>query len=332
MNKSLKKNILKISIGIGLIYWLIQSGKIDLKLLQEAFSSPIRVTFIILMMIVIQAIAAARWRLILEDKTQTRLPFLRILKANWIGMFFNTVLPGAVTGDLVKIFYVTDIDPKLTKKYLVATVFFDRVVGLFGLVIVGGILSIFNYEQLVSKSEDIKPLLFANYVLFGLVIIGVISLFILKDLPNKLAHRVQGVKVIGMIAVKLETIWDGLYSFRKRMIILIIFSIVVQTLAVSLFWFITHPFSTSEFTLNNAFSLVPIGFISIAIPIAPAGLGVGHAVFDKIFQIVDITNGANLFNIYFFYVIASGLTGILPYLLNKDKQIAIKEVTNLDSN
>ena len=263
---------------------LAQSGKIDINLVKQAFSSPTTVFAVIASMILIQGIAAARWRIILEDKAGRKLPLPRFFKSNWIGMFFNTVLPGSVTGDLVKIFYVRSLDTKLSKKFLFASVFFDRIVGLFGLVIVGGILSIFNYEQLTSKSNDIKPLLWANYTLFALVVLGVISLFVLKDIPNRLAAKTRGIKIIGTITDKLEVIWDELYGFRKRIIILICFSMVIQTLAVTIFWFITHPFADAEFSLNNAFSLIPMGFIAISLPIAPAGLGVGHAVFDKIFH------------------------------------------------
>ena len=53
----------------------------------------------------------------------------------------------------------------------------------------------------------------------------------------------------------------------------------------------------------------------MAIPIAPAGIGVGHAVFDTLFGLFGINNGASLFNIYLLAIVAESLTGAIPYLL-----------------
>ncbi len=61
----------------------------------------------------------------------------------FLGLFYNNLMPGSVGGDLVKAWYVT----KHTDKRLegVLSVFMDRVIGLFGMVL----MAIFTYLAFV---------------------------------------------------------------------------------------------------------------------------------------------------------------------------------------
>ena len=67
--------------------------------------------------------------MLLQSRGSERYSFIAILKTHWIGLFFNSILPGAVTGDLIKLAYKKQIDPKLSKTFFLGTVFLDRLVG-----------------------------------------------------------------------------------------------------------------------------------------------------------------------------------------------------------
>ena len=66
-------------------------------------------------------------------------------------------------------------------------------------------------------------------------------------------------------------------------------------------------------------AIFPIGQISMALPIAPAGLGVGHAVFGKLLSFFNISNGASLFNIFFFFNLFSNILGVFSYIFYSTK-------------
>jgi hypothetical protein len=102
----------------------------------------------------------------------------------------------------------------------------------------------------------------------------------------------------------------------------------IHTAAVVMFWVIASPYAEGSFDLKYAFSFVPLGFVAIAIPIAPSGLGVGHVIFDKLFSFFNVMNGASLFNIYIFTQIFFNIIGLVPYLLNK-KEIKEEEVLRI---
>ena len=62
-----------------------------------------------------------------------------------------------------------------------------------------------------------------------------------------------------------------------------------------------------------------MGFITLAIPLAPGGFGVGHVAFENILQAFQVSGGANHFNLYFVWWTLFSLTGVIPYLLSGTK-------------
>jgi len=328
--KNALKVLLKFSLAFGLIYWLINSGKLDFNIFKEVIADPIRLAFAFFGFFIVLVLVTFRFQFILDHKMSRKISFTKILKYNWIGMFFNAVLPGSVSGDIVKIFYIKDEDSSLSNRFMFASVLIDRIVGLFGLIIILGIFTLINYSKLSSLSVDIKKLLDINLVIFTGVIFSLISLFFFQGLPKKICSPFKELPLFNKIIPKLLDAWDSLCEFKHRMLVLTFLSILIQTTAVLLFWFIVQPYADGDFPFQYAFSLIPVGFVAIAIPIAPSGLGVGHAIFHTLFGYIGIKNGADLFNIYFFIVLTVNLLGSIPYLLNKSRKPNFEELEKIE--
>jgi len=314
------KNFAKFSLAFGLIYWLVESGKIDFSLLKKTLESPMVIILVILMMLLDHFIVAVRLKIILLKKAQEKLSLIKIFVANWIGIFFNSVLPGAVTGDIIKIFYLEELDKKLDKKFLLVAVFMDRVIGLIGLILIGGIVCIFNYNLLVGLSKEVSALVHFNLIFTLLIMMTLFILFFFKNFPHQIAKPFRNIKYLGSIVKKLEIIWNELTIFKENILKLISLSMIIQGVAMLIFWYITRPYAEGDLSIATIFTILPAGFISLAIPISPGGLGVGHVVFHKLFGFFGITNGADLFNIYFFFVLITNLTGVIPYIFYKKKK------------
>lgn len=329
MKKNIIFNLLKISLATGLIYWLVQSGKLDFDLVAQVLKDPLRVIAIILFMLFDHVVVAYRWRINLHTKAKDIIPIFKVFRANWIGIFFNSVLPGSVSGDIIKIFYVKELDKNLTKKFLFVSVFLDRVIGLFGLISLGGIVSITFYQELVALSPDVEKLIHLNLALFIIVILSFFFIFFLEQVPHKLAAPFRGMKIIGNIMEKLEMIWSDLCSIKDKLFQILIMSILIQAITAITFWFIVSPFIAQEFPLEQAMTILPIGMIIISLPIAPSGLGVGHAAFHSLFGYFGINNGASLFNIYIILVLITNLTGVIPYILSSTKK-SLKNIEEED--
>lgn len=318
MNTSIIKNILKLILAIGIIVWLVNSGKLDFNLLSTALKNPFRMIIGFLLFSINILIVTYRWQILLHTKTSKKLQFKKVVKYNYIGVFFNSVLPGSVTGDLIKVFYIKEADKNLTKKFLFASVLIDRVVGLFGLIILLGVCTVFNYSELSALSNEVKNLLDFNLLLLLCVVLGFIALYFFKNLPHRISKLIS-FSILDGIRTKLLDIWDNLVAIRKKLLILTAISIFVQWLAVFIFWYVAAPYAGDNFSIKYAYSFIPLGFIAIAVPLAPSGLGVGHAVFDKLFSFFNVMNGASLFNLFFFVTLLANLVGIIPYILHKKK-------------
>jgi uncharacterized protein (TIRG00374 family) len=81
-------------------------------------------------------ITAWRWRQLMLVQGMN-LPYRKCLTLTFVGQFYSTFLPGTTSGDIVKIIYTGRITGQKTKSAV--TVILDRVIGLIGLMIVGGI-------------------------------------------------------------------------------------------------------------------------------------------------------------------------------------------------
>tara|TARA_Y100000780_G_scaffold232562_1_gene266417 strand:- start:134208 stop:135206 length:999 start_codon:yes stop_codon:yes gene_type:complete len=316
---NLIKFLLKLALAIGIIYWLIQSGKLDFSLVSKSISSGPQWIFCLLLIFAQAALSSVRWKLILEINSDKIFSSLKVMKVTWIGLFFNSFLPGAVTGDFIKLLYVKDIDPKMTKTYLVTTVLIDRILGLIGLLTILGMSSMFFYEEIIAFGPKMATLLHFNLLLFA----GAMFFISLLFAPQKIQNTVLNlVKMIPVLGEKIEQTLSGVWLIgaqKKTLLTCLGISIILQGITIVAFYIISSPFYGKDVPLTFIASLVPSGFIAIAIPISPAGLGVGHYIFDLLFSYIHIQGGANFFNLFFLVNVTINSLGFFPYVFSGKK-------------
>lgn len=323
------KTILKFIFATGIIYWLVSSGKLDFNLITKSFNTGYG-WLICICSIMIQAVLSAyRWKLILKPGIKSKIPNLAMIKLTWIGLFFNSVLPGAVTGDLIKLVYAKDLDKDVSKTFLVTTVFMDRILGLMGLLTVMGFFSVIYYSDIILLSPKIKPLIHLNFLLFLGAIVFLIILFLPKKFQEKIVSFTDLIPVLGKHVSK--TLKQGwlIGASKKVMLYSFLLSIGLQLLNVFSFWIITSPFYGKHVPFSHLVTIIPLGYIAVAVPIAPSGLGVGHLAFDRLFSFVGIEGGAGLFNLYFLCLIFINLLGFFPYILS-GKRHSLSETHQFD--
>lgn len=318
MMKTFFINLLKFGITLGLIVWLLKSGKLKLELLVELSNYPFEVGMAILLSITNLWLSTFRWSNILHARTSEKLPMIGLCKIAWIGQFFSAVLPGSVSGDLIKLFYVQKYDHTLSKKFIFASILIDRIMGLSGLILLVGCSSLFFSSHILENAPAMKPLLNINYLL-AVTVISALTIFALLHQQLRSIIALSQKFVSEKITQKILGLWDDLVLIRSRMIRSVLLSIIIQFNAVVLFWCLIHPFVKNQMDFSQALASIPIGLMTLALPIAPSGLGVGHFIFENLFGYSGIENGASLFNLYFVVTLMVSLIGSIPYLLTKSK-------------
>jgi glycosyltransferase 2 family protein len=318
MLKTIFINLLKLSVAAALITWLLKSGKLDFKLLAELQHHPLTLLTAVLLSIVNFWNISYRWKSILKARSTVEIPLSGMLQITWIGQFFSSVLPGSVSGDLIKILYVQKYEQKFSKKFLFASIFIDRLMGLAGLILLVGISSFLFSSRIIKNAPDMKPLLDFNYLLVIAVIFSLIIFIFLHDSIRNLLLKLQSLFLTSFFS-RMVILWDDLVMIKSRMLKAVLLSVLVQFIGVIVFWILIYPHVGDKLDFFQALAFIPLGLMTLALPVAPSGLGVGHAIFQKLFEFSGILNGASLFNLYFVVTLTVNLLGVFPYLMTRRK-------------
>jgi glycosyltransferase 2 family protein len=306
--------VLKFGFSGGIIVFLISTGRLNFDSLFLFSENPMVLLSILLGLLgfIIPA-AAFRWWLLLRASS-IRLSVYQAYLLTWIGNFFNITLPGAVTGDLIKGYYIVKVAECEEKTAPLMTLLIDRVVGLFGLIIMAFIALIFNW-QLIFANPRIQPLALFIITLFVLILL----FYTLVLFPFRKGHD-PFIKLIGLLPksrffIKIYTAFKNYQYHWKTLAGTLVISISMQCLCAILFLQIGRMIGITDINLMTQMFIMPIGLMTMAIPLAPGGIGVGHVAFETLYLLIGVQGGADVFNLYFVIQLAVFLMGGLVYLM-----------------
>ena len=311
-------NLAKMSIVGLLIAWMVSTGKLKPDEMRIFYTSPmVTVASIAVWLLGPVLLGTWRWWLLLRG-AGIHCKFLRTINLQLIGFFFNTAMPGAVGGDIVKALYIVkEQDSPQGKTPAMLSVLLDRIVGLIGLFVMGGVAALINLSSL--EQNPVTRTLVNGLIL---VVVGAIVFLALIFVPygerTDPFEKLFGLPVPGFSLV--SGIYRSLRTYRDRPGLIfgtIGLSIIIQVMFLAFMGFIGVEMYGDNFHPNLLPTVFPFGTLVTAVPLAPGGLGVGHAAFDKLFAMVGLPGGANVFNIYALSQLVLNLLGIIPYLTGR---------------
>jgi glycosyltransferase 2 family protein len=314
--------LIKLVVAGSLVAWLIHSGRLEMDSLAILIHDPfLLMQCFAVWLICSVALGALRWMLLLSAMGVT-LKYLRAFQLQLVGFFFNTVMPGSVGGDLIKAFYIIKQD-KAPLGAVSMSVVLDRIVGLTGIFGMGFMVIVWDFSRFESN-----PVLMgiAAYVFFGLAAMVIFFAVCLVATPfdsyiEALLGRLRPL-------LKIYKTLRGLQGKQMALLGALGLTLLVQTFYLLLFYSIGQKLEAGiEFTSLAA--VYPIGVLLTAVPIAPAGIGIGHAAFAELYRMVGAAQGANVFNIYLVTQLVLNLLGFFAYvrLGVTVKHVASKEET-----
>ena len=271
--------ILKISIAVGLIYWLINAGLLDLEALAELIH-PIPILAGLSLQLLNLFGNNWRWLTLLRARG-IMTTHLRTMRLTMIGIFFNFAFPGGVGGDIVKGYYLVQEHPK-KKLDAAMTVLVDRIVGLFSMLTLALIGSGLLWGTLSTHSGFRYTVLVTSFFW-----VGALCFFALALHPRvrssswiqKLFDRVPGGKLF-------EKLFRALCSYGDHKVELFkAFGIsLVSQMGNICYAFVIGSFLGLNLDFSVYFCLVPIGIVATTLGVAPAGIGVGQTAFYFLFK------------------------------------------------
>jgi glycosyltransferase 2 family protein len=230
-------------------------------------------------------IGVVRWRIVLEAQG-LHLPLGRATRISFVAQFFNSFLLGSTGGDLIKA-YAAARETHHKKTEAVTTVFVDRLVGLWAMLLFAGLMMAPNFSLLRASRDLAVPALFilamfgALSVVLGLAFWGGVS----KRFPRA-RHQLRRLPKGDL----LEKALDSCRQFGRQK------TFLLKTVAISLFlnalWVVQVLALGGGLDLQIApmalFVIVPIIFCISALPITPNGLGVRENLFVLMLAVIAV--------------------------------------------
>jgi uncharacterized protein (TIRG00374 family) len=307
--------MLRMAFATGLLVYLTTSGAIEWAALIY-LTADLPATFLALFLLFTGLIVLAGRLCILLRPHGIHLSLASSIKLTFIGVFFNSCLPGSTGGDAVKIYYA--MEGNRGRRTEIATlILFDRVIGMFALLNFPLLIAAL-FPQLCHSISFLTELLKFSAVISGVMLFGMLLILLGNIANSKFSSQFFDWIPLGRYPKK---IFDTIYSYRNNLSTLLIavglsfFNHAMNAGVIFIFLLVNNQ---SGFTWQMAI-LIPFGFLASALPITPGGLGVGEAAFNELFAMVSIKDGAVMLLGWRLLTLLIGLVGLVYYLQGRKR-------------
>jgi glycosyltransferase 2 family protein len=299
------------AIAIGLLVWLVATGRLDVSALAQVDTSHALGLGMLLAGLFVQAI---RWWMLLHIQGVT-LSLRRTVAISWIGQFFAQLLPGGV-GDVVRAVFVAR-DAQDAKLAVTSAVFVDRLLGLYALLL----LSLPALYALSQRSE-----LFPDDALFELSIgaLLVATTACVAPLVSRTAWRVLRRGVPARLVGPLDRILAS-YQAHTRWLAASFGASLVASICVLVAFFVAGRIVDPTIEWRQVLLIAPLAFVAGSLPITPGGFGVAEATSSVLFAKFGITSGATIMLLLRLWLLLLRLPGGIAYVVYSGSRVRVED-------
>jgi uncharacterized protein (TIRG00374 family) len=298
--------------SFGILYWLWNSGVLDFDQIRRVLTPG---NFVILFSILFLGLFFNFLRFYFVLKSQGLGVGLNLAwRVFWMGLFFNFVVPGGTGGDLIKGYYLIRGREDKTGK-LIGAIIYDRFIGMYIMSTMAIVAMLVRPNEIYAQT-DLKVLFTAIAALWlGLSLFSV--LMMIERARSKLGRDPFLQKYLYW--EKLKKIYLLVINLFQVRVFLIssLLTLACQSLIVYFLFLSGAAVDTMNVSLLVYFIVAPIGFMIMAIPIAPGGIGVGQAAFGALFKIytgVSSSIMVTAVTVYQALTLLQSLLGLYYYL------------------
>jgi uncharacterized protein (TIRG00374 family) len=284
--------LLKLIAGIGLILVFIR--QIEWNVFKDTILSA-DVSYIVVGIVLTflnMFIAALRWFILLRALHAT-IPFFKLAKLLFIGIFFNTFVPGGFAGDIVRSLQSKGEGVRVEDAF--SSVFTDRLLGLVGLLL-------FSLGGVCWKWNMIKASGLLGYIL--LTCCGLLGLTLFLYSRSIMTRFRFLLDWLGPLGQKIAGLYQSLYQYRHQSRYLGgAFGITLINhllMFASIYCFALALDADISFLYFVVF-LPVIGILSM-LPLTVGGLGLREFGFVVFFPLAGMTKAQALGTSLFFFI------------------------------
>lgn len=302
----------KAVISIGLFYWVFSRGSLDLYNVAKTFTLKYFVIINLLLYFTF-AMNTMRWLIIMNSRG-IAVPFKVAMPLTYIGLFFNFAIPGGVSGDLIKGYYLLKFKPD-QKLSAATSVLMDRFIGLYSMILLASIAVILNFAVILQNAQ---LFLIATVVLSLLLGLSVVTIVMFSKIIFN-SSIVSTIINIFPLKEKIKLFQKEVFEYREQslpVIFSLLLSLGSQILTILAFYFSGLAMGYDIGILAYLFC-VPVGLVLTVVPISPGGVGVGQAIYLVLFSRIlskDSSIGPDLFTSLQAYSLLWGAVGCVYFI------------------
>ena len=297
-------NLLKIAIGLGLLWFLYSRLEDPAALWQQTINAN---RWLLLLALLSHALAvalsASKWWLLLRAQ-QIPVPLSRLLAFQWMGIFFDNFFPAQVGGDVLRGYNLARDTHRTADA--AASVLIDRFTGLTAFMLAAAFSSttilLTGGLPAPASSQELAFLRFIDLRLIALGSTGV-SVLLLTALALLLSRRtkvlVENILSRLPLGSRVLPIWQKLAAainaYRHAypaMIVAGLVSLLIVVVTSVTIWLLANAIAPGSINFVQVLVINPIIAFLAVIPLSPGGLGVRQVAFAALF--VAVGAGAEL--------------------------------------
>lgn len=282
---------IKLSVAGVLLSLILRNPAFEWKKIGAALWSPGSLLILMLGFLGI-SMSGVRWLLLMRAES-IHVPFWVAFRLTWIGHFWNMVIPGAVSGDAVKMYYIGQVAPERREEAW-STVFADRVIGLSALVSLAAVASL-SRLQLLWSDPKLRLILIA--MVSGLVALLIGAVVVASGLGREWAWvQSLGDKLPARLRDLIVRVYGSLHRISRRpgtVLIAFVISFVAHGISVFNAFLLGRALGEDLIPFTHYAAMFPVALFSNAVPISPGGgIGVGEMVIGLLFESSAASLGA----------------------------------------
>jgi uncharacterized membrane protein YbhN (UPF0104 family) len=292
--------VVKGAIAVALLAWLFGSGQLDLGYALRVDAVYVAGLAAMFLGFVIQTV---RWWLLLRV-VGVPMSLGRSFATSWVSQFFAQVLPGASTGEIVRILYVVRDSPD-AKLAATSSVLVDRAMGLYAYLWLGVLSLGATFSLPEAGYRDVAAPLLVSFA-------GVSAITLLVIWAP--AWRAFGALLPERIRAPLDGVASR-YQANGRMLALC-FAISLASAALVLGSFYCAALIVDPRASWQSVMLVaPLVLVASVLPITPGGIGVAEGAAALLFARVGVESGASIMLLVRVWLVLTRLPGAFVYIV-----------------
>ncbi|MCB0044935.1 MAG: flippase-like domain-containing protein [Caldilineaceae bacterium] len=294
-NRRRLSNLLKLVVGVGLLYFLYTKLQDPAGLWQQVRTS--NKSFLLAALVAYAAAVAMsglKWGILLRA-VGISVPLSRLLAYQWVAEFFNNFLPAQVGGDVMRGFALASDTHR--RADAAASVLIDRFLGLLVFMLSAAAASsamlLFGRPDGSAFTGD--ELLAMRAMSLGSVAISLVLVMVLTAmLSRRLKAFVERILARLPLSARIMPIWhhlaDAFNAYRHQYRALGLSaagSLVIVALTSVQIWLIAAAIQPGAISLLEVLVINPIiVLLLVAVPLSPGGLGVRQGAFSIMFYLI----------------------------------------------